>query len=114
MARSSVTGFNCCTSSAEVIPAAADAWPSTDDVVDAGNSQASDGAHVLTISFASSPCDCHANVPPTPIRTAVIQRKRARTMRLPVDRFLFVNGSVFGLGGRVTRGHSVTTSRSWY
>jgi hypothetical protein len=57
------------------------------DVVGTGNNQASEGAKVLTMSFASSPWDCHANVATTPMKTAMKKLARARTIRLPIDRF---------------------------
>jgi hypothetical protein len=52
-------------------------------VVEAGNNQASVGAQDLTIALASSPQDCHAKVPPAPIRTAKIKRANLRSARRP-------------------------------
>jgi len=59
-------------------------------LVELGNNQLNDGARALTISLASSPCDCHANVAPTPIRTAIKKRARERTIRLPAEGFLLL------------------------
>ena len=98
--RSRVIGSSCCTNS--TAEAGAGLWVTGADwgsaascaetgpsgggfVVETGNSQPSEGAQVLTICFASSPCDCHASVAPTPIKTAMKKRARARNIRLPIN-----------------------------
>jgi hypothetical protein len=53
-----------------------------DFVVDIDNNQSSDKAQRrLTISFASSPWECQANVAPTAISAAIKKRARLRDVR---------------------------------
>jgi hypothetical protein len=91
-ARSRAMGASCCTNSRDgAVPAV---------VVESGNNQPSDGARILTISFALSPLFRQTDVATTPIRIATEIRARGPNMRLPIDGLLLAIRLFLTRGGR--------------
>ncbi len=81
--RLNANGASCCIGLEGVVAAG-------DCTAETGNNQASAGKRTTAISFAASPYDCQASVPPMPMSIATTNRIKVRNIRLPIERQLSV------------------------